>query len=345
MYASKKAERGEQEISDTKARITYIPLAISDGELGPDFFIVKHSVSSTTRADQTGMRVISNLHKVVGFRREDGWELKTWERTMTIKNRKDEDVTATHKVKYIIHTSGSVVTSQHKAWNDTVRMAMYIDLILKPFVADKCGGKFFLWMDNVGSHKTDALHEIFREACVEVGYLPPNMTQFLQVLDLVVNGPLKAHIRRLRAENLMKYFRQYKCLYNDERQKPQEQRVIPKWNPPKPSMEECILAVMELMTTGDLTTTKAKASIAATFEKTGNVAQSNGEFVKFTYSASGGTIEISPTDTVEKYSISQNELDQPQHDEPYSFAMDIIMIEDDCDLEFDSNPFDNEDFD
>lgn len=114
-------------------------------------------------------------------------------------------------------------------------------------------------------------------------------------------------------------------------------------------MEECILAVMEFMTTGDLTKTKAKASIAATFEKTGNVAQSNGEFVKFTYSASGGTIEISPTDTVEKYSISQNELDQPQHDEPYSFAMDIIavwsMIEEDCDLEFESNPFDNEDFD
>jgi len=176
---------------------------------------------------------------------------------------------------------------------------------------------------------------------------PPQ--QFLQVLDLVVNGFLKAHIRRLRANNLMTYFRQYKRLYNDECQKPQDQRVIPKWNPPKPSMEECILAVMEVMSTGDLTTPKAKASIAATFEKTGSVAQSNGEFVKFTYSASGGTIVLPPTDTVEKYSLSQIELDQPQQDEQYSFAMDVIevwsMIEDGDDLEVTSNPFDNEDFD
>ena len=52
-------------------------------------------------------------------------------------------------------------------------------------------------MDNVGCHKMDVLKEIFAEACVDVGFLPPNMTQFLQVLDLVVNGPLKAHIRRL----------------------------------------------------------------------------------------------------------------------------------------------------
>ena len=97
----------------------------------------------------------------------------------------------------------------------------------------------------------NTLHQIFTEACVEVGYLPPNMTQFLQVLDLVVNGPLKAHIRLLRAENLLKYFREYKHSYNVELEKPIDQRVTPKWNPPKPSMEECILKVMELVTTGD----------------------------------------------------------------------------------------------
>jgi len=38
-----------------------------------------------------------------------------------------------HSVNYLIHTrTGNVITSQYKAWNDTVRMAMLIDLILKP---------------------------------------------------------------------------------------------------------------------------------------------------------------------------------------------------------------------
>ena len=51
-------------------------------------------------------------------------------------------------------------------------------------------------MDNVSSHKVDLLDAIFKEANVQVDYFPPNMTQFLQVLDLIINGPLKAHVRR-----------------------------------------------------------------------------------------------------------------------------------------------------
>ena len=53
-----------------------------------------------------------------------------------------------HKVKYLIHTgtdtipaTGNVITTQFKARNDTVRMAMLIDLILKP-ESEKRGGVF-----------------------------------------------------------------------------------------------------------------------------------------------------------------------------------------------------------
>ena len=168
------------------------------------------------------MRVIPNLHKSVGFTIDDGWDMFTWERKMTVsgekrgeeseddevddaetdstnkkrkkkgknknkkKNKKSQENTAStednveddepedgqqiHKVRYLKHRdSGCIITSQFKAWNDTVRMAMYIDLILKP-LAEKQGGKFFLWMDNVSSHKVDLLDAIFKEANVEVGY-------------------------------------------------------------------------------------------------------------------------------------------------------------------------------
>ena len=88
VYCGKDAERGEQEITDIKARITGIPLVIADGKLAPTMFIIKHSVSSAARADQTGMRVIPNLHKSVGFTVDDGWDMLTWERKMTVSGEK-----------------------------------------------------------------------------------------------------------------------------------------------------------------------------------------------------------------------------------------------------------------
>ena len=35
--------------------------------------IIKHSVSSEKRPDQTGMTVFRELHKKLGFRESDGW--------------------------------------------------------------------------------------------------------------------------------------------------------------------------------------------------------------------------------------------------------------------------------
>ena len=56
-----------------------------------------------------------------------------------------------------------------------------------------------LWCDNCGSHKTTSVMEVIDEVGVDVVFLLKNMTGELQVLDLVVNGPLKAHIRTNRA--------------------------------------------------------------------------------------------------------------------------------------------------
>jgi len=82
------------------------------------------------------MTVIKMLFKKDGFTAADGWELKEWQRDLTIEKKVKNVLvpfTALHKVTYIIHRdTGTIITSQHKAWNDKVRMAMCIDLILKP---------------------------------------------------------------------------------------------------------------------------------------------------------------------------------------------------------------------
>ena len=71
-------------------------------------------------------------------------------------------------------------------------------------------GKMLLWNDNCGSHKTRTVRDVIDEIGIDVAYLPRNMTSELQVLDLVVNGPRKAHIRTNRANRLYNSFQVFK---------------------------------------------------------------------------------------------------------------------------------------
>ena len=61
-----------------------------------------------------------------------------------------------------------------------------------------------------------------------------NMTDLLQVMDLVVNGPLKAHMRRFRCASLFAYFQSWKLKWLQELLKPAGTRVMPAFTPPKP---------------------------------------------------------------------------------------------------------------
>jgi len=260
----------------------------------------------------------------------------------------DVEVTQSiHKVKYLHNRdSGCIITSQYKAWNDTVRMAMYIDLILKPLAASR-GGKFFLWMDNASSHKTDILDDIFKEANIEVGFFPPNMTQFLQILDLIVNGALKAHIRRTRGESILHYFRHYRDLYNAEMEKPADARIMPRWSPPKPTVQECILELIHVMYDSEskFSTQRFKDNVQKSFLNTGTFPNDDGTFTRFSFEPSGGTISIPPTGTSEKYSKCQSEIEESQGNEQYTCEFQDIIenwIFDESLDDFDQDIFDND---
>ena len=86
---------------------------------------------------------------------------------------------------------------------------MWFEIVMKP-LKDRIG-KMLLWCDNCGSHKTTCVYETIEKIGVDVAFLPKNMTGELQVLDRVVNGPLKAHIRKSRANTLYKSFQEYKA--------------------------------------------------------------------------------------------------------------------------------------
>lgn len=174
---------------------------------------------------------------------------------------------------------------------------MCIDLVYKPYSLEH--GGLFLWMDNFGGHKTAAVTDIFNESRVNFDFLPPNMTYLLQVLDLVVNGPVKAHIRNLRGFRLLRYLDEFKAKYDAELAKPKTARICPQWIPPKPSLHECLLDLLDLFKDGGaFCTPKFVEGIKSSFIKTGTGPKLDGTFTQYSAVADKGTMLIAPAGTV-----------------------------------------------
>ena len=317
-------------IPNTKLRITAVICVNGLGDFAPLMFIIKHSVSSETRPDQSGMCVLKNLHKNKDkkFRDVDGWELILWTKTMTINN-----ITADHKCWYLIHNiTHHVITSQHKAWNDTVRMMMWVEIIMNPIrVRDD---KALLWFDNCGCHKTVSIEDIMSELDIKVACLPPNMTAILQVLDLVVNGPLKAHIRNNRAKKIVKVFKEYKVLVDENALKIPSQRKKMVFKAPKPDMFECIEDLINLFgPDGSFQKEKFKNGISTSFQKTGTTPVSvdaNGKptFIKYNEENISGSMKFIPLGTQYLDLVDEVNNDSAEHDDVVDALNHVIDDED-----------------
>jgi hypothetical protein len=123
---------------------------------------------------------------------------------------------------------GTVITCQKKAWMDSPGVAMWEDVSLA-----ELGRKLVIW-DNCGPHKVEAVQKVFHEAETATAELPPNMTDCLQVSDLVTNGPLKAGCRRKRAEDLYEYMQTWRHKRLKARA---DGAALPPFDPPKPTVD------------------------------------------------------------------------------------------------------------
>jgi DDE superfamily endonuclease len=303
-------------ISNTKLRITAVISVNGLGQFAPLMLIIKHSQSSEAKPDQTKMKVITELFKKEGFRAEEGWVKNIWEKSLTIKG-----VTALHKCTYIRNTvTGHVITSQSKAWNDTTRMVMWFELVMQPIKLQKT--KLMIWCDNCGSHKTSSVKDVITETGIDVAFLPPNMTGELQVLDLVVNGPIKAHVKNKRATRLYESFQLFKKERLTDMELPREQRKNPDFSPPKPTMLEGMKDLI-LLFQDQFTEEKFQHCINRSFIKTGTLPQESGDdsvppsLKSYTKASSHGTLAVIPQGTLdfesetvdEEYSLATQEED------------------------------------
>ena len=82
-------------------------------------------------------------------------------------------------------------------------------------------------------------------------YLPANMTDELQPMDVVVNATLKAHLRKLRIKFLLNYFESFReQMLNYQRLKNEiPNLLVPVYEPPKPTYKDAVVAMLDIMNT------------------------------------------------------------------------------------------------
>ena len=225
--------------------------------MGPSYNIIKMSVKGV---DLSTSRVLNNLHKIVGFRTQDGWNHGLWEKTLTL-NVKGKATTQLHRRPYLIHTESMVViTVQIRAWMDTVGLCMWIELQLGPYYQKWHRGRCCIIWDQCPSHTVPVVALVMLQWGIVQEPLPKNMTDILQVMDLVVNGPIKAGIRRFRIEALFNYFQSWKIKRLQHAAVKDQQGLPPAFAPPKPTQADGLLILLDVLNK-NLTTDAFQASM------------------------------------------------------------------------------------
>ena len=206
---------------------------------------------------------------------------------------------------------------------------MWLETVVKP-LKEKLG-KLMIWFDNCGRHKTTMVDDVIRELGVQIACLSPNMTGVLQVLDLIVNGPLKAHTKNLRGARIV----------DEEAAKDVQERTMPVFRPPKPNMLQGIQDLFDLIA-GEFREEKFVEGVRRSFVSTGCVPLDDSDLsspIFQTYSKHNicGTMKSVPTGTIEYSNNTYNDVTDIEVNETTDSIPEInFMIEyDNAMLEYD----------
>ena len=330
MYVPDDADRATGSAA-SKARITAIIAGNVLGEFAPVMVIVKHAHSSKTHPDQTKHTVLDILMRKLNKLDDNNWELFVWEKEIEEDGNKIK-----HMVKYLKHkTRGHIITSQYKAWNDTIRQMMWLDLVMGPIQkeAEKTGDKVFVVQDNCGLHKTFHVEQQYVVLNMLSAFLPENMTATLQVMDLMVNGLLKVDQRRNAANDTFLAFRKYR---NEVKVKGYNN--VPKFKAPRPHLHDGILNLFKQFDNGPFISENFKASMAKCFQDTGCAANEFGEFKQYTESkVCCGSTSISNSSSVIDLTVDEINLNNLKIDDIVGDYIESLQNLDDEDNEILNN--------
>ena len=365
LYCSIDQKRPEAQPHDDKLRFTSNLACLATGEPLPMFHIIKCSKNSKQDLVHTRTRVLDNqlAHLETAARSGEtcarGWRKK--EITVTLptilekgpdfgKLDKDKGEPTDHTLPYLMHDRGHVVTCQPKAWNDQIRMIMYIELVLKPARAKikeeiEEADTFIPWQDNCKLHCTNVVLDWFIEANIEAAFYPENMTDHLQIMDLVVNRAYKQFVRRKRCVASMRYMEKYKLHYAEQMLKPPEEQAIQKHQPPLTTLTSGILWATEFFESRMQNPT-FQSSVKKSFVKHGSMCDENFEFKEY-QAPTGSSGEMgAPFHVADVYKFKNvNVVDDKDHEKPKIFTLDDDSDNNDSDNDDDVYNFGPEDMD
>lgn len=258
-YTLNSVARGSAPESNQKTRFTAFLFGSAAGTFYPAFIIIK--CTTKNKHDLSSSRVLKKWHDDPTFNRNislpDGstrkaWVLEEWSRTIAVKEgrgKKAALVERLYKRPYLRHVlSRHIITVHHKAWMDTAGVCMWADVQLGP-IARKAGLRYHLVWDNCGPHNTAAALAVLKEHSVKVHTLPPRMSDKLQIMDLVVNGPMKAAMRKARCDALFEQFQLYRARHHDVLSQPPETRdlsSLPRFSPDALDLKEGVLQFLAI---------------------------------------------------------------------------------------------------
>ena len=260
--------------NDDRSRMTIIVTVSADGTVLPPQFIIK---CSTELADQSNIHVINSLLKNPDFNKDNLWTMHTWSRKLLIRDNKYKDKKKMKEVTftrpYLKHPDGRVVWAHPKAYMDSPGLAMYADLVMGPARVSSGRPKWGLVWDNCPSHLVESVRAVFAEHNIELFELPINMTDYLQPVDLVPNGPIKAHVKSARGRALYMYMQLYNTDYQEALSNTDDKGnpaplPPPKYSPPVPTMAQGISIVSEIFA-GPFQAESFQASVRSCFEAVG----------------------------------------------------------------------------
>lgn len=197
----------------------------ADGRMAPAFFILK---AGSVRSDQSSVRL---LHYIILGRKAsakfparpatlsaDEWQLKLWKETVTVLEKKSgirrPILFKRWYLQHVMH--GHVITTQAKGWMDTVGFVMMAQVMLGPYWRGSFGGRAGLGnyvhiVDNCGCHKSQEVINAWHAEGITLKFLPPNMTDQLQPMDLAVNKPMKDALRKFNNERSFELFQTWRA--------------------------------------------------------------------------------------------------------------------------------------
>ena len=197
---------------------------------------------------------------------------------------------------------------------------MWFEVVMKP-IKERLG-KLMIWCDDCGSHKTSSVKDVIAETDIDVAFLPPNMTAELQVLELVMNGPIKAHIKNKRAIRLYDSFQIFKMEKLAEMELPLEQQKTKDFTPPKPTMLQGIRDLI-LLFEEQFTEEKFMKCIQRAFVNTGTLPIVSEDllgvpkFREYAKVSSYGTLSVIPQGTLdfESETVEDGDLESNEGEE------------------------------